>query len=178
MTTPKYSPGPDEKIVPAMFYTPQRMIWGQLLTKSIVRVSTLLQSDFAPKYLDLIDAQLLIFGVGQNTKTLRFETLHIETDQINAYHILPPADESPYFEVSESNRKMESITALIGIYRFDCEIRIAQQSNLKTFLNVQKSAFLPIFNSTMSCPLLPGLKGVSAPIVLIRHNQGVFTPRN
>jgi hypothetical protein len=178
MMTSTYSPGPDEKIIPTIFYTSQRMIWGKLIARKIIRVCSLLQSDLAPKYLDLIDVQILLFGVGQNTKILKFDTLHIETDQINAYHILPPSDESPYFEENEPNRKMEPITALVGIYRFDCEIRIAQQSNLKTYLSVQKSTFLPVYNSTMSCPLLPGLKGVFAPMALIRHNNGIFASRN
>jgi hypothetical protein len=178
MTTPSYTPDPDDKLVPTMIYTPQRLIWGQLIIKQMIRVSIMLQTEMAPKYMDIIDAQVLLFGVGQGTKTFKFPLLHVETNQILAYHILPPADESPYYEASEPNRKMEPITAMVGVYRFDCDIRMAEQSDLKTYLGVQKGSFLPVFSATMSCPLLPSVKGITSPYALLRQGSALFAKRS
>jgi hypothetical protein len=131
----------------------------------------------APIYLDVADAQALLFGAGQDTRNLKFPLLHVERDQIIAYHILPPADESPYFDVEEPFRKMEPVTAIVGIFRFDGFIRMAEQSDIKTFLSVQKGDFLPMFDLTITCPLLPNFKGIQTPISLIRQTHAVFSTK-
>ena len=165
----------DEKLVPIMVYTHQRLIWGKLIAKNMIRVSTLLQTDMAPKCLDLLEAQVILFGAGSDKKSLKFPLLHVEIDQVIAYHILPPADESPYFEENEINRIMKPVTTIVGIFQFTGSIRISQQSNLKTYLGVQKGTFLPIFNATMTCPLIPTIKGVRSPFTLIRQGAAIFS---
>jgi hypothetical protein len=175
MTKTSFTPEPDEKLVPTMIYTHQRLIWGKLIVKKVIRVSILLQTEMAPKYMDLRDVQVLMFGAGNKTETLKFPLLHVENTQIIAYHILPPADESPYYEVNEPNRKMEKISALAGIFRFNGAVRIAQQSDLKTFLGVQKGNFLPIFDATLTCPLLPLLQGIKTPYMLVRQGETLFS---
>jgi hypothetical protein len=95
-----------------------------------------------------------------------------------AYHILPPADEGPYFDREAPNRKMQPVTAVVGVYKFDCNIRLAEQSNLKNFLEVQKGNFLPVYDSVMSSPVIPSIKGIQAPHVLIRQSVTFFSERN
>ena len=175
MVTKTAFTGEDEKLIPAMIYTNQRLLWGQLVVKEIIRVSTLLLTDLAPKYLDLADAQVIIFGASGEVKSLKFPKLHIENDQIIAYHILPPADESPYFEKNEPNRKMEPVTALAGIYQFDGFMRMSQQSDIKTYLGVQKGNFIPLFDVQMTCPLIPSIKGIRSPFMLIRQGRTIFS---
>jgi hypothetical protein len=167
--------GEDEKLIPTMIYTLQRLIWGQLIVKEIVRVSTLLQTGLAPKYMDLANAQVILFGAGGETRTLQFQKLLVENDQIIAYHLLPPADESPYYEDNEPNRKMEPVTALSGIFRFDGFMRMAQQSDIKTYLGVQKGNFIPLFDVSMTCPLIPSIKGIRSPFILIRQGRTIFS---
>lgn len=167
--------GENEKLIPTMIYTQQRLVWGQLIVKEIIRVSTLLQTDLAPKYMELADAQVILYGAGGETRSLKFPKLHVENDQIIAYHILPPADESPYFEENEPNRKMELVTALAGIFRFDGFMRMAQQSDIKTYLGVQKGNFIPLFDATMTCPLIPSIKGIRTPYISIRQGRTIFS---
>lgn len=164
----------DDKLVPMMIYTPQQLIWGKAIAKQAIRVSTWLQNEMAPDYFQLLDAQAVLFGAGASIQTLKFPILHVATHQILAYHILPPADESPYFDQNEPNRKMTPLTVITGVFRFDCEVRIAQQSEVKIFLGVQKSTFMPVFNIQMTCPLLPAIKGIRAPYMLIRQNAATF----
>jgi hypothetical protein len=165
----------DEKLVPTMIYTPQRLIWGQLITKPVIRVSTWLQTEMAPKYINLSEAQVLFLNGSSETKPIRYPDVYVETQQIIAYHILQPADESPYFDPNAPNRKMEPVTALVGVFRFDCAIRLAEQSDLKNFLSVQKGNFLPVFDPIMSCPLLPSIKGVRSPFALLRQEATLFS---
>jgi hypothetical protein len=167
----------DEKNIPTMFYTSQKLIWGQLIAKELIRVCTWLQTPMAPNYLDIAEAQVLLFGAGQNIKNLRYPLLHVGKQQILAYHILPPADESPYFDENEPNRSMEAVTIMTGIFRFDGFLRMAQQSDLKTYLSVQKGDFIPVHKLSVSCPLLPSLKEIHVPFALINQNAAVFSFR-
>lgn len=178
MESLSYNLKTDEKFVPIMIYTPQRLIWGQLLTKEVIRVSTWLQTEMAPKYLNLCDAQVLFWGSNNGKYPAKFPHLFIETAQIMAYHILPPADESPYFDPEAPNRKMLPVTAVAGVYKFDCVIRLAEQSNLKNFLEVQKGDFLPVYDAVMSSPVIPSIKGIQTPHVLIRQGSTFFSERN
>jgi len=178
MATPSYTPETDEKLVPTMIYTPQRLIWGQLITKEVIRVSTWLQTEIAPNYLNLYDAQVLFGGGSNATHPVKFPNLFIETNQIIAYHLLPPADEGPYFDPDAPNRKMEPVTAVVGVYKFDCAIRLAEQSNLKNYLGVQKGDFLPVYDAVMSSIVIPSIKGIQSPYVLIRQGATIFSKRN
>ena len=178
MTQPSnstFEPGEDEKLTPVMIYTAHKLIWGKALSKQLIHVSYWLMSDMAPNYITLVDAQVLIFGAGQNTATLKIPFLNIQTSQINAYHILPPADESPYFGENEPNRKMEPVMVLSSIFRFDASIRMATQSNLYRFLNVTKEEYIPLFDIFMTSPVLPAIKGVKSPFALIRQSTASFS---
>jgi hypothetical protein len=166
---------PDEKLVPIMLYTQQKLIWGKLITKKVVRVSKLLQMDMAPKCLDLVEAQAILFGAGSETKSLKFEALHVDIDQIIAYHILPPEDESPYYEEHEENRIMEPVIAIVGIFQFNGFLRIAEQSDIKSYLGVQKGTYLPIYDSKMTCPLIPKIKGLQSPYTLVDQRVTIFS---
>ena len=174
MTTLSYSPGQDEKLVPVLIYTPQKLIWGQLIAKQMIRVSTWLQTEMASNYMDLVDAQVLLFGAGREVRSMKFPILHLETHQVIAYHLLPPADESPYYNPDTPNRKLEFVTTLVGVFRFNCNLRIAEGSDIQAYLGVKKGDFLPIFNATMTCPLLPSIKSVRTPFALIRQDRAIF----
>jgi hypothetical protein len=178
MTQPSnstFEPGEDEKLTPLMIYSAQKLIWGKALSKQLIQVSSWLLSEMAPNYITLIDAQVLIFGTGQNSAKLNFSFLNIQTSQINAYHILPPADESPYYGSSEPNRKMEPVSVLSSIFRFDASIHMATQSNLYRFLSVTKEEFVPLFDVWMTSPVLPAIKGVKSPFALIRQSTAAFS---
>ena len=80
MTQPSnstFEPGEDEKLTPVMIYTAHKLIWGKALSKQLIHVSYWLMSDMAPNYMTLVDAQVLIFGAGQNTATLKIPFLNI-----------------------------------------------------------------------------------------------------
>lgn len=177
MISTNYSPNPDEKLVPAMIYTAQKVIWGLVVAPRMIRVSTWLQSDMGSRYLNLADTQILLFGAGQEIKWLKFPVLHIETNQIIAYHTLPPTDESPYYDSTDPYRKMEPVTILVGIFKFNCNIRMAENNDMETYLGVKTGEFLPIYDLTMTCPLLPTLRPIRTPFALIRAKEATFSER-
>jgi len=170
------SSSPETKLTPIMLYARQNLIWGTVETNLAIRVSTWMQTEMAPVYLKVIDAQMLLLGGDSTPKPMKYPILFVHTDQLNAYHILPPADESPYYDVDEPNRKMEPTAIVVGSFRFDGFVRISTQTNLESYLGVSKGEFLPLYDVTMSCPMLPAIKGVRASQVLIRQTAAMFIP--
>ena len=174
MITTTYTPNPDEKLVPTMVYTNQKVIWGLTLTKKTIRVGTLLQSNAGSKYMNLVDTQILLFGAGQDVRWLKFPLLHIESSQIIAYHTLSPVDESPYYDPDDPHRKMQPVTALVGIFWFDCMVRMAENFDTENFLGVKTGEFLSVYDATMHCSLLPSLKPVQSPFVMLRRDKTII----
>ncbi len=161
--------GPDDKTVPVMIYSPQRIIWGNIISRKTIRVSTWLKTEMAPNFLTITDAQIMLFGAGEIIGKMKFPLLHVQKEQIIAYHILSPADESPYFDENIPNRKMEPVTIIAGIYRFDGMLRMAEQTDIYSYLSVQKVNFISVFDVSMTCPLLPSLTGIRVPFAMVNQ---------
>jgi hypothetical protein len=166
----------DEKTSHLMVYTQQSLIWGQVITKQAVRVSTWMRTEMAPQYMRIINAQMLLLG-GAAPKPLKFQELLVQSDQVLAYHVLPPTSEPIDYDPNEPNRKMEPTAAIVGVYRFDGTIRMADQTNLERYLSVSKAVFHSLYDASMTCPVMPSIKGVSAPMVLIRDTAVTFIPK-
>ena len=163
-----------EKISHIMLYTRQSLVWGKVRTKPAIRINTWLRTDMAPTYMKLFDAQMLPLTGAQ--KPLKFPQMFFHTDQIIAYHILPPTEEPLDYDPGEPNRKRIPMTAIVGGFRFDGFLRMAQQTKIESFLSVSKANYLSFYDATMSCPALPAIKGVSAALMLIRQSDASFIP--
>lgn len=169
--------GPDDKTVPVMIYTHQRIIWGNLVSRKTIRVTTWLKTEMAPNFLSILDAQIMLFGAGDAVGKMKFPILHVQKGQIIAYHILPPADESPYYDENIPNRRMEPVTIIAGIFRFDGFLRLAEQTDLYSYLTVHKEDFLSVYDLTMTCPLIPSLEGIRVPFGMINQIWAVVAEK-
>jgi len=163
----------DDKLTATMFYTANSMIWGNVLSKKPIRVSTWLLTDMAPNYLTIFDAQVLIIG-GSKPASLKFPILHLQIHNINAYHLIPPASEPPDYDPNEPNRKMVPTTAIIEPFRFDGFTRMASFSTSDNYLAAAKAEFITIYDARMTCPLVPSIKGVQTPMLLLRQHRVMF----
>lgn len=162
------------KVTPVMIYTHQSLIWGKVATRPAIRVSIWLQTEMAPLYMRLMDTQILLMSAVSQPQSFKYSAISVHTHQINAYHILPPVDEAPYYDPDEPNRKMESVAAIVGNIWFEGQLRMSEQTNMDSYLNVSKSDFMPLFDVKVSCPLLPSIREISAPLVLIRQTEAIF----
>ncbi|HIE56850.1 MAG TPA: hypothetical protein EYP88_01270 [Anaerolineales bacterium] len=179
MTTSNLPPiADDEKLTATMFYTATSMIWGQVLSKQPIRISTWLLTDMAPNYLKLYDAKVLMIGGAQIPAPVKFPVLYLQINNVNAYHLLPPASEPPDYDPDEPNRKMVPTTAMVGHFRFDGLTRMAAFSAADNYLAAAKAAFIPIYDSQMTCPLFPSIKGMKTPMVLLRQHRAMFAMAN
>jgi hypothetical protein len=165
----------DEKLTPVMIYTGQSMVWGQAFSKQAIRVSTWLNTEMTPSYMKIYNAKLLLVGGSNPPVPINHPILHLQTSGINAFHLMPPFDEGLDYDPDEPNRKMVPVSAYLGYFRFDGFNRMAEMTTMDNFLGAAKGKYITIYDITMTCPLIPSIKGIKAPMVLLRQSQVTFT---
>jgi len=165
----------DDKLTPIMIYTGQNMVWGQAFSKQAIRVSTWLNTEMAPSYMKIYNVQLLMVG-GTNAPTpAKHPVLFLQTSGINAFHLMPPYTEGADYDPDEPNRKMVPVSAYIGYFRFDGFTRMAEMTTMDNVLGAAKGDYITIYDISMTCPLMPSIKGIKAPMVLLRQARVSFT---
>jgi hypothetical protein len=178
-TTPKpYTLEAGEKATPVMVYTLTTLVRGEIITKEQARVSTFLRTQAAPEFVGLYNAQALVFGGPTGLTQASYPEYFIPTQQILAYHLVPPATEPLDYDPSEPNRKMEPAILLVGTFRFNGHIRIATQSKLSKFLELARESFFSFYDVEITNPGLPSASALKVPIVLARLNSSVLATRS
>jgi len=167
--------GSDDKLTPVMIYTSSSMIWGQLFSKQAIRISTWLNTDMVPSYFRMHEANILMISGSQTPSPIKLPVLYLHTKNINAFHLMPPFAEGADYDPDEPNRKMVPIAAFVGNFRFDGFIRMAEFTNLDNYLGALKGEYTTIYDITMTCPLVPSIKGIKAPMLLLRQERVFFS---
>jgi hypothetical protein len=178
-TTPKaYTLEVGEKVTPVMVYTLTTLARGEIVTKEQMRVSTFLRTQAAPEFIGLYNAQVLSFGGQTGIQQASYSEFFIPTQQVLAYHLVPPAKDPPDYDPSEPNRKMEPAILLVGTFRFNGHLRMATQSSLSKFLELARESFFSFYDVEITNPGLPSASTLKVPIVLARLNTAVMAMRS
>jgi hypothetical protein len=165
----------DEKVAQVMIYTPTSFFWGEVVVKSVIRVSTWLRTNAVPNRIGLYNA------MGLNTlpgcKPFSYSELHIPLSQVQAFHLIPPAQDPPDFDPTEPNRKVQAVNALLNSFLIKASVRIAASSSLKRYLEVNHEPFSALYDAEVSNPAVQSFRGLSVPYMLVRQDSTVFTIR-
>jgi hypothetical protein len=122
----------------------------------------------------LLNAQLLMVSGANPPTPEKHPILHLQTQGIIAYHLMPPFSEGVDYDPDEQNRKLVPISAFIGYFRFDGFTRMAELTTMDNFLNAAKGDYISIYDINMTCPLVPSIKGIKAPMALLRQSRVTF----
>lgn len=167
----------DEKVTPVMIYTDKLLIWGDVVTKKAIRVSTWLRTPAIPQFIWIHDATALEFS-GGSPKTQSFRELHLPSSQVIAFHIKPPECDPLDYDPKEPMRKLAPSTALIGWFRFDGHLRMSTQTDLERFLDVSKETFMSMYDIAITQPSLPSMGVIRVNIALVRGLSAIFATRS
>ncbi|MFC1997182.1 hypothetical protein ACFLXI_06195 [Chloroflexota bacterium] len=167
--------GDDDKLTPVMIYTSHSMVWGQAFSKQAIRVSTWLYTEMAPTYMKIYNAQQLMVGGSNSPVPVKRPVLHLQTRGINAFHLMSPFSEGADYDPDEPNRKLVTVSAYVGYFRFDGFARMAEMTTMDNYLGAAKGEYISIYDIKMTCPLIPSIKGIKAPMVLLRQSCITFT---
>ncbi len=172
-----YTLAGDEKATPAMVYTLTSLAWGDVITKELVRAKTWLRTTMAPIYMSLYDARVLQIGGAGSARPWALPEYHVPASHVIAFHLLPPAPDLLEPEPLEPNRKLEPVSVLAGLFRFDGFAQMASVSTLKNYLDATKETFMPLYDVEISHPATPSLGAMHIPYVLVRQDTAMFAPR-
>lgn len=178
-TVPKpYTLELGDKATLVMVYTINMLVRGEMITKEHLRVSTWLRTQGAPDFVGLYNANVLVFGGPAGVQQTNFQEYYIPTQQIMAYHLVPPIKEALDYDPSEPNRKMEPATLLVGSFRFNGHIRMAAQSKLGKFLEIARESFFSFYDVEITNPGLPSAAALKVPIALVRLSTAILAVRS
>jgi len=172
-----YQIQPGERVTSVMAYTANLLVWGEVVTKEAIRVSTWLRTPSIPQFMFIHDARTVMFGGNSAPKPQAYQELHLPTNQIIAFHIRPPAHDPLDYEANEQMRKMEPTTALVGWFRFDGLIRMSTHTNLDRFLDASKETFATLYEVDVTQPAFPSMAPIHVPYIILRPDKVIFSPR-
>jgi hypothetical protein len=163
----------DEKSTAVVVYTDAFMLWGDAVTKERIRVSTWLITNMAPDIVCINNAMVLYPG-GGSTRPTTYTEIHIPIGKIIAMHMMPPATDPLDYDPAEANRKLEPVSALVGSFHMDGLMRMAQSADLKKYLEISRELYTPLYDVTITHPLLTQLNLPRVSYVLVRQNVTSF----
>jgi hypothetical protein len=169
--------GDDENVTSIMVYTENYLYWGEVVTKKAIRVSTWLRTNAAPDSVCIYNAMAMLPVGGSGLKPFNYPELHLPAGQILSYHILPPASDPLDFDPREENRRMEEISAIVGQFRMEGQLRMAMRIDLSRYIEISRETFTALYNVSISHPLLPNFNLPKIPYVLVRQSTTAISLR-
>jgi len=165
---------PDEKTTPAMLYTQDTLVRGEVVTtQNVLRVNIWPRTDGAPKYMHVLKPQVIVFG-GSPVKALSYSEIYFPTSQLIAFHTMPPSDEPLDYEMSEANRMMQDVEVLAGAFVMKGKIRISTQTELASSLEMARVAWMSLYEVTITNPYLPQMPALQVPMALVNPSHVAF----
>ncbi len=167
----------DEKITMVMIYLDQGIVWGNVLTKSQIRVSTWLRTSAAPDFITIYQANFLLTYGGTAQKPILYPVMHIPTPKALAFHIMPPNADPVDYDPTEPNRRLEKAGLILGGFIFEGFIRLSSISNLNSYIDVTREEFTTLYDLTITCRPIPSLGTMKVPYALIRQSAVIWCNR-
>lgn len=157
-----------------MLYTMHNVVRGEAVVKqNVPRVNIWLRTDGAPRYIHILKPQVLVFG-GSPVKTLSYSELYFPTSQVIAFHTLPPVEEPLDYDLSEADRRMETVDLLVGTFVISGKIRISTHTEVDTTLESARVSWMSVYEASVTNPYLPQMPALQTPMVLINPNHVSF----
>lgn len=165
---------PDEKTTPVMLYTEESVVRGEVVTKDVVhRINIWLRTDGVPKYMHLLNAQVVLFGGGAG-RTLSYPEIFFPSAELIAFHTLPPTDEPLDYDPTEANRMMVDVDMIVGTFVMKGRIRISTQTEVGVSLEMARVAWTSLYDATITNPYLPQMPPLQVPLVLVNPAHIAF----
>jgi len=169
-----FTVGEDEKNANIMVYTQSAIHWGTIVVKNAIRVSTWLRTNLAPDILTIYNAHTLNTSVPASVKSISSREIYIFTNQILAFHLLPPQEDPLDFDPTEPNRYMDPVTVLIGSFKIQGYLRLSLLFNTEKYLDVTREIFTSIYDAEINNIAIPSSNPMKVPYLIVRQNSVIF----
>jgi hypothetical protein len=171
MSTGSYTLKPDEKATQVMIGTSDMLLWGDLVTKEHVRVSTFL-STLAEDFVPLHDVKILLLAPTEQIAPLDRPQVYVKQEEILLFYTI--SDQDPLPQETEV-RRFEAVEAIVGSYRVEGMILKSPIATLLNLLIVSRDAYMPIYQAQIRHVAKPWLNAFSTNLVQVRRDRLTMT---
>ncbi len=161
--------GPDDQATPIVIYTKSSMSFGSIINNQAISPTRILLGDTLPDYLALYEAQHINTFGGTLGRPAKYPELFIPTRNVLGFHLAPGQKAELNYDPNEPNRVMQPAYIWLGIFLIEAEMRISTQTDLRTFLDIAKGTYMPVYNAKIASPTNPGLKPIQVDMLLINR---------
>ena len=161
--------GEDDRSIQVMIHTNTGISWGHMVHKQAVLPERILTGVTVPDYISLYDAQTLTAQGNFISKPIKYSELHIPYDAITAFHLMPPNESQLDYDPAEPNRIMVPISAHVGAFIFQAQMRISNQTTVRNSLGIAKADFIGVYDVEISHPSNPNMKPIRSNYALLRR---------
>ena len=170
-----YSVGSDEKVGQIMAYTTTSLVWGDVVVKEMIRVSTWLRTNAAPDRITIYNAKVLVSTAPGSIKPVSFSEINLAVPNILAIHLTPPGKDPLDYDQTEPNRKMDPVSVIVGTFLFKGKIRISTSLDLKRHLEVTREVYSALYDVEVTHLLIPNFGPIVTPYALVRQEFAIFS---
>lgn len=175
---PVFEVGPDEKVASIMAYTSTQLCWGEVVIKNQIRPSTWIRTNLAPEIIQMYNARILMTtGFTDQPKPLSYPEIHLSTENVIAFHLIPPAKDPIDYDPTEPNRRMEPVSVVVGSFTINGFMRMSTVSSLAKYLEITRENFSSVYDADIRSLMIPALGIIRVPYLLVRQNAVIFTTR-
>lgn len=168
-----YTLAPEEKATLVMVYTQNYMVRGEVVTRQNMRVSTWLRTQSVPRYIHLLNANVLMIGGGA-PKNQSYKEFFIPLELVIGFHMVPPLSDPMDYEEGEKNRAMLPAIVTIGSFLARCELRVSASTGIGPTLELSKVPWLSLYHVEINNPFLPQMPMLKMPLMLVSPTQVAF----
>jgi len=162
-----YTLEPGEKATQVMIGTPELLLWGDLVTKEQVRISSFLNT-VAEDFVPLHDCKALFLTPAQQVAPVDKAVIYVKLEEILFFYTM--ADHEPLPEESEV-RHYQPVEYFISSYRIEGSLLKSPIATLLNLLLVTKEAYMPVYQAKISHVAKPWLGTFSASMLHIRRDR-------
>lgn len=156
--------------VPTMVHTANSLSWGKVVIHENLRINLILVGSSVPDYISLYEAHRIRMDGTEVSKPAAYSELHIPTENILGFHVMPPMIEALDYEEDEPNRIMQPLVCLLGSFEFHGLFRMSSQTDLHQFLGVSKSKYLSLYDVEIRHTTSTQMKPIKSHMVQLRRD--------
>ncbi len=175
MQIAKVPVGSDEKVAQIMAYTTNSLIWGDVVVKEMIRVSTWLRTNAAPDRFPIYNARVLVTTSAAAAKPAVFSELNISVPTVLAFHLAPPGKDPADYDPTEPNRKMDDVSAIVSTFLFKGKLRLSTSLDLRRHLEVTHESFTSLYDVEVTSLTIANFGPIVTPYVLVRQESTIFS---
>jgi hypothetical protein len=165
----------EETVSSLMFYTSQGLVWGEIVHHKGVLPGRLLVGISTPDMITLYNAQMMFTEANYIAKPVKHSELFFHASNVLAYHLTPPHEDQIDYDTTEPHRMMTPVTIKIGDFVAKAQMRISDQTTVKTNLDVAKSEFITFYDAEVTHPHNPSMPPIKNNLIYIRLSRVVFS---